>query len=84
MTGAAAKATERRDEAMPYKKNSDTYIVDDNGKKVGVIVDFKKYKKMLEELEELDDIKAYDAAKASGDEAIPFEQAIEEMEKSGR
>jgi hypothetical protein len=32
-------------------------------------------------LEELESIRAYDVAKSSGDEAIPFEQAIEEIEK---
>ena len=35
----------------------------------------------LEELEELESIYAYDEAKASNDEAIPFEQAISEIEQ---
>ena len=39
-------------------------------------------KKILAEIEELESIRAYDAAKASGDETIPFEKAIEEMERS--
>lgn len=30
-------------------------------------------------LEELESIRAYDAAKASGDEAVPFEQALQEI-----
>jgi hypothetical protein len=34
----------------------------------------------IEELEELESIRAYDAAKASGDQAIPFAQAIAEIE----
>ena len=38
--------------------------------------------KVLEELEELESIRAYDRAKASGDEAIPFDQAIAEIERS--
>jgi predicted nucleotidyltransferase len=37
---------------------------------------------LLVEMEELESIRAYDAAKASGDEAIPFEQAISEIIKS--
>lgn len=36
------------------------------------------------EIEELESIQAYDAAKASGDEAIPFEQGISEIEHSYR
>ena len=38
------------------------------------------YQHLLEELEELACIRAYDAAKASDYEAIPFEQAIAEIE----
>jgi len=34
----------------------------------------------LEDLEEIESIRAYDAAKESGDEAIPFEQALREIE----
>lgn len=37
-----------------------------------------------EMLEEMFCAKAYDEAKASGDEAIPFEQAIEEIERNGK
>lgn len=36
---------------------------------------------MLQELEELEAIRAYDAAKASGDEAIPLDQAVAEIER---
>jgi len=38
----------------------------------------------LDALEELEAIRAYDTAKASGDEAIPFEQAIRELEGTTR
>jgi hypothetical protein len=38
--------------------------------------------KFLAEMEELESIRAYDAAKASGDEAIPFQKAMEEIEHS--
>lgn len=51
------------------------YIVDENGNRIGVVLDIADYRKLLEELEELESIRAYDAAKGSGDEAIPFEQA---------
>jgi hypothetical protein len=39
-------------------------------------------KKLLADTEELESIRAYDAAKASGDEAIPFQEAIQEIEHS--
>ena len=56
------------------------YIVDENGNRISVILDIDDYKKLLEELEELECIRAYDLAKASNDEVIPFEQAIAEIE----
>ena len=37
----------------------------------------------LEEQEELASIRAYDRAKSRDDETIPFEQAVEEIEKRG-
>ena len=52
------------------------YVVDENGIKISVILDIEDYKLLLEALEELECIRAYDTAKASGDEAIPFEEAI--------
>ncbi len=51
------------------------YVVDDKGKAVSVLLDIKAYRKMLAELEELETIRAYDVAKASGDETVPFEKA---------
>jgi hypothetical protein len=38
--------------------------------------------KLLAELEELESIRAYDAAQPSGDEAIPFQKAMEDIEHS--
>ena len=41
----------------------------------------QEYEKLLQELEELESLRAYDAAKSSGDEAIPLDQALAEIEK---
>jgi hypothetical protein len=57
------------------------FIVDENGKRIGVLLDIEDYHRLLEELEELEAIRAYDAAKASGDEVLPLEQALTEIEK---
>ena len=59
---------------------SQRYIINEKGERVSVILDWKEYQTLREELEELEAIRAYDAAKASGDEAIPFEQAMREIE----
>lgn len=56
------------------------YLVDDNGKRIGVVLNVKDYHRLLEQLEELESIRAYDAAKASGDEVVPFEETITGVE----
>lgn len=60
------------------------FIVDENGKRIGVLLDIEDYHRLLEELEELEAIRAYDAAKTSGDEVLPLEQALTEIEKDRR
>ena len=57
------------------------YIIDENGQRVSVVLEIGAYQKLLEELEELESIRAYDQAKSRDDEAIPFEQAVEEIER---
>lgn len=61
-------------------KLKERYVTDEKGDRIGVLLDIEEYFKLLEELEELESIRAYDKAKASNDEAIPFEQAISEIE----
>jgi hypothetical protein len=58
-----------------------SFLVDTDGNRVGVVLDVREYQAMLEDLEELESVRAYDAAKSSGEPAIPFEQAIEEIER---
>ena len=58
------------------------FIVDENGTRVAVLLEIEDYHKLLEELEELESIRAYDAAKASGDESVPFEKAVTEIEQN--
>jgi hypothetical protein len=68
----------RRTGAMITLK--ERFIVDENGQRVGVLLDIEDYRQLLEDVEELEAIRAYDAAKASGDEAVPLEQALAEIE----
>ena len=57
------------------------YVVDEKGKRVGVVLDPKVYQRILAALEELESLRAYDAAKKSRDKSIPFEQAVAEIER---
>ena len=60
------------------------YVVDEHGNRVVVLLDIEDYCRLLAELEELESIRAYDAAKESADAAVPFEQAVAEIEREHR
>jgi PHD/YefM family antitoxin component YafN of YafNO toxin-antitoxin module len=61
------------------------YVVDENGKRVSVILPVEEYERLLEELEELEDFRLYDEAKAEiereGSEVVPLERAMREIRK---
>ena len=60
--------------------NRKQFVVDESGNKTAVLLDMERYSELLEAQEELESIRAYDKAKASKDEAVPFAQAIKEIE----
>ena len=62
-------------------KFAEKYITDQDGNRIGVLLDLAEYQRLLNALEELEAIQAYDAAKAVQDEKIPFEKAIAEIEQ---
>jgi hypothetical protein len=57
------------------------YLVDDQGNRIGVLLDISAYQQLLDKLEELESLYAFDMAKAAEDESIPLEQAISEVEQ---
>src|SRR5690554_6845972 len=59
---------------------AEQFVTDPDGKRVGVLLDIGEYERILAELEELESIRAYDAVKSAGDEAIPFPEAIQDIE----
>ena len=63
-------------------KSNERFVVDENGTRVGVLLGIDDYTKLVEALEELESIRAYDAAKSSGDEAVPFDDAVREIEQN--
>ena len=54
--------------------------MDEKGNRVSVLLDIRYYEQLLETLEELETVRAYDRAKSAQSEAIPFDQAVEEIE----
>ncbi|MBI5475145.1 MAG: hypothetical protein HY964_00225 [Ignavibacteriales bacterium] len=61
---------------------TERYVVDQSGNRVSVVLDIADYKKLMQELEELEEIRAYDAAKISGSDVIPFEDAVSQIERN--
>jgi PHD/YefM family antitoxin component YafN of YafNO toxin-antitoxin module len=60
------------------------YVVDQEGKRTAVLLDVEYYEELLAAWEEVESIRAYDEAKASNDEVIPFNQATDEIEQQRR
>jgi hypothetical protein len=59
------------------------YVVDENGKRVSVILPIEEYERLIDALEELQDIRAYDEAKAElehgEDRLVPWEKVKREI-----
>ncbi len=62
--------------------NKEQFVVDENGNRTAVLLDVERYSELLEAQEELESIRAYDEAKSSGDEVIPFSVAVKEIESA--
>lgn len=60
------------------------YVVDQEGNRTAVLLDVEYYEELLAALEEVESMRAYDEAKASNDEVIPFVQATDEIERQRR
>lgn len=56
------------------------FLIDSNEKRTAVVVPIEEWQSLMDELEDRDDLRAYEAAKAEGGEAIPFDQAVKEIE----
>jgi PHD/YefM family antitoxin component YafN of YafNO toxin-antitoxin module len=60
------------------------YVVDQEGNRTAVLLDVQYYEQLVAALEEVESIRAYDEAKASNEEVIPFDQATDEIERHRR
>ena len=62
---------------------STRYVVDENGKRVEVIMSVEEYERLIEALEELEDVRFYDEAKAEikreGSNVVPWEKVRDEI-----
>lgn len=57
------------------------FVTDDAGQRVAVLIGLDRYHQLLDAAEEVEAVRAYDAAKASPDESVPFDEAVREIER---
>jgi hypothetical protein len=57
------------------------FLFNDQGEKIAVVIGVAEYEKILEELEDAEALREYHEAKASGEVGIPFDEAIERVER---
>jgi len=57
------------------------YVVDKDKHPTAVLLPISEWEQIVDALEELDDIHAYDEAKASGQDSIPFDRAVREIQE---
>jgi PHD/YefM family antitoxin component YafN of YafNO toxin-antitoxin module len=57
------------------------YVVDKDKHPKAVLLPISEWEEVMDALEELDDIRAYDEAKASPQDSVPFDQAVREIQE---
>lgn len=62
------------------RTRGEEFVVDESGKRTAVLLEIDRYAELIEAHEELEAIRAYDEAKVSTDEAVPFGQAVKEIQ----
>jgi hypothetical protein len=60
---------------------AERFLLDEQGRRVAVVLEVAEYERLLAQAEELEVIRAYDAAKAAGDVAVPLDDALREIER---
>jgi hypothetical protein len=68
-----------RSEAM---KKPTRFLTNDKGERLAVVLEIEEYEKLLEESEDAEALCEYHEAKASGETAIPLDQALDEIERN--
>jgi PHD/YefM family antitoxin component YafN of YafNO toxin-antitoxin module len=66
------------------KKKQRQYLVDENGKRTGVVLSMKEYQALLEAAEDLADLRAADEARAEGGQGVPLEVVEARLRAQGK
>ncbi len=71
-------------QSAPGISPNERFVVDESGPCLDVLVDVAIHHRLIEEWEEVKVPPADEEAKASGNDAIPYEEAVAEIEQSAR
>ena len=63
--------------------DSARFVVDSEGHKKAVLLDFERWQELLGLLEDLADLQEIDRVRNAGEETLPWEQAKEELRAQG-
>jgi len=66
-----------------FRERPPRYVVDEQGQKTAVILDYEVWQELLALLEDLEDIAEIRELQESGEEAIPWEEAKEALRREG-
>ena len=55
------------------------FLVDEHQQPTDVVLTIAQWRQIQDDLDQLEDIRAYDAAKAGPDDAVPISQAVREI-----
>ena len=81
---APAPPARARRKPKTVSRNSKQYVVDENGRRIAVVLPLRQYRKLVEAMEDLEDLRAAEEARAEGGEAIPWEQVKAELRAEGK
>ena len=59
------------------------FVVDSDGRKKAVVLDYEHWQELLELLEDLADLQEIDHVRNTGEETMPWERAKEELRAQG-
>ena len=66
---------------MPAAPTAPRYVTDEAGNRTAVLLDLAEYRRLADAAEELADVRAFDAAKASGEDRLPLDEAFAEVDR---
>jgi len=66
------------------RRKSPQFVVDEKGRRTGVLLTLRQYQALLQRIENLEDIQAAKEALAEGGEGIPWEEFEKQLRAEGK